>query len=335
MSEFWFKTVSVCCFLLIFTMLSNNSYAGGYEKYHIDVEGVIRQYYVYTPNNLSKKKKHPAVIAFHAYKSDANGFRWLISPDEYADKFGYIMIYPNALNKSWNVGKGFGSTNKETDDLQFFKLLVDRITQSHLVDGNRLYAVGFSNGAQAATTMLCETPEKIAAAAIVSHTMNIDSCNPIAKVPTLLIHGKKDRMAPFYGGGKHNLASHDETVTFLREVNELDAEGVLVLKKNTVNCTQYKNNTDSVELLTCVCSDAGHTWPQGKEFMVDTLGKVNKELNANQVIFDFFEKHENKNIQRNNKNIVRVGRINPVPMNPRPRGEPVINYSRGGIPRKI
>lgn len=324
--------------LILFLLLSacftsNNSYAGTFKQYDLRVKGEVRQYYVYTPSHLSTAQKHPAIMAFHAYESDAQGLRWLISPDKYADKFGYIMVYPSALNKGWNVGKGFGSVNQSTDDYSFFKALPAALVQRHSIDGNKLYAMGFSNGAQAVTTMLCRMPEKIAAAAIVAHTMNIDHCNPSIKVPTVVIHGKKDRMAPFNGGGKHNLSSYDETVRFLRTLNEIQHQGRRVVEKATVRCTQYKDTHSPIEVQGCVCLDAGHSWPQGKTLMVDTLGQVNKELDANQFIFDFFSRHEHKHSVRSNTGIIRSGRINASVLERHVNDSEGFarHYSRGGI----
>lgn len=322
---------------------SETTYAGTFKKYELDVSGVTRQYYLYIPSHLSPNKKHPTVMAFHGYKSDAKGLRWLISPDKYADKYGFIIVYPDAINKSWNVGKGFGSANKNTDDVGFFKALTTALPKRHPIDSNKLYAMGFSNGAQAVTSILCKMPEKIAAAAVVAHTMNIDNCNPAIKVPTAVIHGQKDKMAPFDGGGKHNLASHKETIQFLKKLNEIkDSKGRVVVNKDTVRCTMYRDGKQGVELHDCVCSDSGHSWPKGREFMVKTLGKTNKELNANNYLFNFFSKQSNKNLKRNKTQIVRVGRVNAkvaAVMSPEKgeasRDEPVINYSRAGIPRKI
>ena len=265
---------------------------GSYKKYPLDVNGKPREYYVYLPAGFQKGKKYPVVIAFHGFQSDANGMRWLIKPDKWADKYQYIVVYPNAVNKSWNVGKGTGSANKNTDDVAFSKALYKQVLAKHPVDSNRLYVMGFSNGAQMAALWVCQMAGKISAAAMVAHTMNIPGCKPSHKTPIALLHGMQDKLAPYKGGGKHKLASHKDSVDFFRKVNGTSDKKVHLQSSKTYKCESWTHSKNITEVIDCKMYNNGHSWPGGVEFMVDVLGTTNKDFNATEFLFRMFSKYK-------------------------------------------
>ncbi len=265
---------------------------GSYKKYTMDVNGVAREYYVYLPADYQKGKKYPVVIAFHGYQSDANGFRWLIKPDKWANKNQYILVYPNAVNKSWNVGKGTGSANKNTDDVAFSRALYKEVLARHPVDSNRLYVMGFSNGAQMAALWVCQMAGKIAAAAMVAHTMNIPDCKPSHKTPIALLHGMQDKLAPYKGGGKHKVASHMESVEFFKKVNGTTDKKIHLQSSKTYKCESWVHGKKITEVIDCKMYNNGHSWPGGVEFMVDVLGTTNKDFNATEFLFRMFSRYK-------------------------------------------
>jgi len=270
-------------------VLASASAQSVYRAEEMTVNGVQREYRIYIPDTvIASGKKAPAVLVFHGFQSDPNGIRWLTGADKNAKEHGFILIYPAALNKSWNAGRGFGSKNATTDDLSFAAALVDVIKARHPIDPDRIFAMGFSNGAQMVALMACKLSSRIAGGAMVAHTLNINGCAPTHRVPMITIHGTKDTMAPFDGGGPLKLRSHEETVNFFRETYKTLDEGKVVLDKPTVRCTRYEPWQVATAVVDCVCDGNGHTWPGGVEFKVELFGTVNKELNANDFILKFF-----------------------------------------------
>lgn len=297
----------------LFGLVSLHVSGQSFTKHTLTLKGKKRTYFLYVPKGIKKGEKRPVVIAYHGFESDPGGLRWLISPDKLADEFQYLVVYPSAENKSWNAGRGFGSRNKSSDDLSFASALVDVITARHPVDKNRIYAMGFSNGAQMVALMVCKMPGKIAAAAMVAHTMNIPNCNPKLKVPILMIHGAKDKLAPFAGGGKSAILSHKDSVTFFKKVNEVSNKSKAIVNKPTVKCTRFPG--EKTEVVDCVCFNDGHSWPGGREFKTDIFGTTNKELNANRFIFNFFKRYKGKAPNRKNQKQIDSG-LKPAPKKP-------------------
>ena len=279
---------------LLFLMLaaySHNTTAGEFIKHEIMIGEEPREYYVYTPNSLKGKSKRPAIIAFHGYKSDAKGFRWLISPDKWADKHGYLMIYPNAVKKSWNAGKGMGRQNTTSDDGRFAAELPSLIAERHQADPQRIYAMGFSNGAQVVAKLLCHHSVQIAGAAMVAQSLNEDQCHPAYKVPTIIMHGMRDPAAPYKGGGKFKLTSHQQSLDYLRRWYEIKAEKKVLKSAKSYKCTEYQDNKKT-SVIGCSFYNDGHQWPGSRDFLVKQLGTTNKQLSANDFIMQFFKRYQ-------------------------------------------
>jgi polyhydroxybutyrate depolymerase len=264
--------------------------AGSYRREELVVDGVARELFVYTPAKLAAERS-PVVIAFHGFQSDASGLRWIAKIDRFADAAGFIVVYPNAVDKSWNAGRGSGSTNRSTDDAGFARALLAAVATRADVDAERMYAMGFSNGAQMVATIVCTLDHQLAAAAMVAHSLNIPDCEPRARVPILLIQGRKDPFVPFDGGGKSDLKSHAFTVDFFREINDAVAPPKPVLERDSIRCTQSDDREGREQVVECVGERDGHTWPGGVVFQPEVFGPTNTELAGTEYIFQFFARH--------------------------------------------
>ncbi len=71
-----------------------------------------------------------------------------------ADKEGFIVVYPEGVDGSWNSGYCCGSAlNMQVDDVGFILKIIGDVESSHNIDKNRIYATGFSNGAMMSYTL--------------------------------------------------------------------------------------------------------------------------------------------------------------------------------------
>lgn len=270
--------------------LAQAAEAGSFRREELVVDGVTRELFVYRPEKLGPGR-HPAVLAFHGFLSDASGMRWLAKVDAFADAAGFLVIYPNAVDKSWNAGRGSGTTNRTTDDVAFAKALLAATLERPDVDPQRIYAMGFSNGAQMVATIVCKLEHPLVAAAMVAHSLNIPECEPTKRVPMLLIQGRKDPFVPFDGGGKLELASHQFTVDFFRRVNEAVGPAKTALALDSIMCTESVDRAGREQVLECTGERDGHTWPGAVVFQPDLFGPTNTELSGTEYVFSFFARH--------------------------------------------
>lgn len=290
--------IQLMCFLLVVAsqLVPSYSYAKNLEKakYYkqtVTVKGKKREYYIYLPKGADLTKKYPAVVTFHGFESDANGVKWLLQPEKKAEAFKYIMIFPNALNKSWNVGKGLGSKNKNADDKAFLATLLNTLPARHPINKKKIYAMGFSNGAQMASLAYCDFGDKIAAVGIVAHSMNISSCQPKYKTPVTLFQGTSDKYVPFNGGGKYGIRSYKNSLNFFVKANGVGGIVDKVINKKTVNCQRYQNLNKTSKVIGCSLIGTGHSWPGARKFKPEVFGKANTEINATDFLFNFFKQY--------------------------------------------
>lgn len=57
----------------------------------------------------------------------------------------------------------------------------------------------------------------------------------------------------------------------------------------------YGNGKESTEIILYAVEGGGHTWPSGYQYLNEKfVGKTSRDIDANEVIWDFFEKHSRK-----------------------------------------
>lgn len=161
----------------------------------IIVNGVKRSYNLYVPNNV--KENAPLVFSLHGtggHKEDKSPFRTSV-----ADSKGCIVVYPQGTDIYFPVFggtlPGWHSEGVTSDDIEFFKAIIDKVDSEYPVDHERIYCCGFSNGGMMTYTVANVASDIFAAFASISgfplneFHLHHTSARP---VPFLHIHGKAD-----------------------------------------------------------------------------------------------------------------------------------------------
>jgi polyhydroxybutyrate depolymerase len=161
-----------------------------------------------------------------------------------------------------------------------------------------------SNGAMMCYRLAAELSDRIAAIAPVAGTMALEACHPRRPVPVLHFHGTKDGLV-LYGGPDERtpknimFLSVDATVRAWAAANGCpEAPAAVDLLGpagggTTVQRRAYGPGKDGAEVVLYVIEGGGHTWP-GRAAPVKVLGKSATALSANDLIWEFFNKHPMK-----------------------------------------
>ena len=117
-----------------------------------------------------------------------------------ADREGFVVTYPDAIDGRWN----YGARPDENiyDSWVFIDALVERLVARGIADPARIYVAGISRGALMTWTLLCRQPGRFAAAAALSSGMteaHLASCTPSRLIPILAIAGTSDSVQPYDG----------------------------------------------------------------------------------------------------------------------------------------
>ena len=95
----------------------------------------------------------------------------------------------------WNNALVTSTNKSNAKDFEFTNALINKLTVNYNIDSLRIYACGFSNGADFAFALACYNSDKIAAIGAVSGLMyqeTIDNCNPLHPTAVIEIHGTSD-----------------------------------------------------------------------------------------------------------------------------------------------
>ena len=289
----------------IFIVLISLFLLGGAEdkmapkKEIINIDGKKREYYLSLPEDTSKP--FPLIINFHGFLSHAIEQQEFSQMDNYAHLNGVGVIYPEGINKSWNIGKDMMS---EENDIGFVNALIDSVTSKYNIDSDRIYACGFSNGGEFSYELMCGLSNKIAAFGSVGGNFIINekrSCNINREIPLIHIHGTKDRLAKYNGYNGYFLSTIS-SVDFWAKHNQLDKmvveniEDIHKKDRTTVEkYTFYKDNSDT-KVIHLKVINGGHVWlgsPTFDLFYQKLLfGRNNHEINSSKELVDFFLKYK-------------------------------------------
>jgi polyhydroxybutyrate depolymerase len=272
----------------------------------LSVGGLNRTYLVHVPEGHDPKTPMPVVLALHGATMNGPMMAWFSGLNQKADAAGFIAVYPNGTGSfssfTWNGGDCCGSAvQNKIDDVAFINTLLDDLMGSYQVDTQRIYATGISNGAVMAYRLASELADRIAAIAPVAGSMGTEIGQSRRPVSVLHIHGTLDEFIPFLGGkGKKSITSTqfwpvDHSIGSWVKSNGCDENPKIdLLSKSgdemTVTRKTYAADKDGTEVVLVVIDGGGHTWP-GMRSPARTLGASAMNISANDLIWDFFEKH--------------------------------------------
>ena len=114
----------------------------------LEVDGITRSYHLHVPPALGPAPA-PLVLVFHGGGGTGPGTERLTRFTALADREGFLVAFPEGIEKNWNDGREFTSSRAHrdhVDDVAFVTALVDAIGRAHAVDPRRVYATGISNG---------------------------------------------------------------------------------------------------------------------------------------------------------------------------------------------
>lgn len=271
----------------------------GKEEF-ITVNGIKRRYVVHLPPAYDHNKPVPLIFMLHGGGASPE------YPGDYhladaADAKGYITIYPEGMKRGWNDGREI--SGRTADDVGFISAVIDEAAHDYNIDRKRVYSTGMSNGGFMSFTLGCRLADKIAAIAPVAGSMShftLDACKPARKISVLMINGTGDPLVKYEGGpvrGRGDSEPITKVADFWRkqECRNAQAEAKQLRDRNGNDSSTVKVETVScagTEVINYTVEGGGHTWPGGAQYLPQmVIGPVNRDMDASQVIVDFFARH--------------------------------------------
>lgn len=282
-------------FLLFYLMLMASFPLRAQTNGSFVFEGTTRNYIVYVPSGHNIQNPAPLVMVLHGFTQTAQAIMNYSDFNTYAEEHNFIVVYPNGIDNSWNVGVGGGST---ANDIGFLSALIDTMNMQYAVDLERVYAAGFSNGGFMSYRLACELNSRMAAIASVAGTMSntsFDACEPDRTFPIMHIHGTSDFIVSYNGGFGNK--SVNEVIDFWVANNncpenpEITQLPDLVQEGSTVEQHTYSPCDDATEVVLLRVINGGHTWPGATGN--SGIGNTNHDISASEEIWNFLSRFTN------------------------------------------
>ncbi|HEV2976356.1 MAG TPA: PHB depolymerase family esterase [Casimicrobiaceae bacterium] len=166
-----------------------------------------RSAYLHVPAGFDRARKYPLLIGFHGGAGNAREYIEQAQLFAKGEQAGFIVVCPEGTplhgmgeHRVWNSGPEYAASVGNADDVAFTRQLIDKVSSLYPVDPKRIYATGFSNGAQMTYRLALELSDRVAAIAAMSGGRLAQGRQPGRAVPVLHIHGTADGFYPFAGG---------------------------------------------------------------------------------------------------------------------------------------
>ncbi len=284
----------------------------------IEFKGYRRTFLIHLPPDHGASGSYPLVVVLHGGGGTARHMKRRFSGfDGFADRNGFIAVYPDGVERQWNDGRTIDASEahrSNVDDVGFLSGLVNYVIRRYHGNVKRVYFTGISNGALMSYRLACEIPDTIAAIAAVTGNLpeNLISAAPAVPVPVLILNGTEDPLVPWEGGpirvplsrGKDRgrVLSAADTVRFWVRANGCAAapvdeevpdrdpgDGCRVVRHVYGGCTR------GAEVILYEMKGGGHTWPGGPQYLpASIVGRTCRDIDATLIIGEFFKKHEKK-----------------------------------------
>ncbi|MFN0195959.1 MAG: alpha/beta hydrolase family esterase [Planctomycetaceae bacterium] len=278
------------------------------EERTLQVGELERRYLVHKPKNFDPDKKLPVVLVFHGGASNPEVMAEYSGMNQKADDAGFVVVYPagtgrlpNAL--TWNAGDCCGYAQRNNvDDVEFVRQLLIDLGKLMSIDKRRIYATGISNGGMISYRLASELSSQIAAIAPVGGPMGTKECHPDRPVSVMHFHGTDDKYAPYNGGkGEKSLTQFDflsvehsieawVAANGCKTTPEIEALPDTADDDMTVRRHRYTGGKQGSEVILIEIIGGGHTWP-GRQARLRFLGPSTEDISANDLMWEFFEKH--------------------------------------------
>ena len=261
------------------------------SNYQLKNQGLDREFSFFRPAN-PERKKLPLVIDFH-------GAGGVVAPTfatnywlTIARREQFFVLKPQAVSDSyvpysyWDTGWG------GRDDVLFVKTILNALLAQQDIDTDRIYVTGMSSGGHMSFFTSIALKDQLAAVASIAGsimTTRLSTYDFKKPMPLLKIHGSADTVVKMEGEDwyapwssilaiwlTNNGISNPPTITQLPDINVND--------RSTVTKYEYRGATVASDIDDYLINNGYHAIPGIESY-------ANYDINAYEVIWEFFKKH--------------------------------------------
>ena len=279
--------------------------AVGEHRGVIQVGDRAREYLYLVPESYDGLHPHGLVFAFHGGGGTGESFRG-VGLEAAAGEHHSVIVYPESAVGRWNDGRGTAAA--DVDDVAFVRALLDLLEEELLIDQERIFATGASNGGMFSHRLACEVDRIVAVAPVIAALPSTvkETCAPAGPLSVLAIQGTEDEFITFEGGdAAHDrfprlgeggaIESAESTRRFWAETNgcesEVDAQELPPVSdtdSTRVFFYEHQECSGGARVEYYVVEGMGHAWPPLEPVAPRVSGSTSSQIDATEVIWTFF-----------------------------------------------
>lgn len=316
------KKASCCVLLLVSVSLSQLSCGAGSSSngggvgcnaqqgttcQSLTINGVTRTYLLHVLSNFQKGSS-PLVIVLHGSGGNGLGMEIGTGFSKLADQSGFVVAYPDGLLESSDGQTDWAYFfNDFTDDVGFFRQLINALQASLRPDPKRIYVTGLSSGALMSHRLGVQLSDLVAAIGVVEGTLFLKGNPPlvppaVAPVSVLILHGDQDNTVLYCGtpfDASQEQSFNYWTGTSADKCSSLDTTAPLCDSRGNISALVEKDATNcsgNAEVKFYKLIGGIHTW---YTVPMDVSGQVpfNPDFNSTtgvktrDILWNFFASH--------------------------------------------
>jgi polyhydroxybutyrate depolymerase len=259
----------------------------------IDFEGAPREYRLAVPEGVAGDDPLPLVLNWHGYGSNAVQQAVYSELEEKGPAEGYVVVTPQGSGAPafWNIIPELAAP----DDVAFAGALIDATAANMCIDERRVYSTGMSNGGGMSAYLGCNLGDRLAAIAPVAGVnLLFGDCPEGAGVSVIAFHGEVDGVVPYDGGALEvfetlGFPPVEDAVAKWAGLDDCRRKARVENVSEHVVLTDYTRCRRGTDVQLYSVTDGGHTWPGSLD--VPRLGPVTTEIDAADLILEFFDDH--------------------------------------------
>ena len=261
----------------------------------------------------------PLVMMLHGAGGSAKNVIESTGWAELGEREGIVMVFPNGTPKNekrsesffgnqqtWNSGgkeslaAGESSaTAKEINDVGFLSELIERVRKEVMIDPNRIFVAGHSNGAGMAYRFAFERAGTVAAVGVVAGHFFLQPRPLNEKISLIQIVGDKDPFTPM-AGGKVTILGRSATLPPALQSPRvwaamLGVEGDPKVSREDekIQVLSWGPSTRGAEVRSVIIKGHGHAYPSPTDRFHPKIlfGPTVQTLNATETMWQYFCEH--------------------------------------------
>ena len=250
-------------------------------------DGMNREYIIYVPNSYDGTSSVPLMLNFHGFGGSASQFMQEADMRSLAEANTFILVYPQGScldgASHWNPCPIGGDNKSTTDDVGFIESIISEISSQYMIDMERIYAAGYSNGGMMAYGLANYKSDLIAAVASVSGTM-LNCTGPTSHpMPVVHLHGTSDGVVSYNGSNDWN--SVQSTLEYWTSFNNTISTPTIDTDNTggmTIEHYSYEQGDNAVSVEHYKYIGGDHVW----------FNETYQGQNASELVWNFMSRYD-------------------------------------------